>query len=223
MEEEVRKDIASLSDKEMQKLLRKESPELLVMLPDLQKKLRTLVEEIQPQVNSSQKDPATLPDGRPLSSLGKQIVDCQTQVQLNYCMMLLSYMLLKSDKQDVKEHPIMSLLVKSRYVLHYMLFASSYSYSISNHMFIHRAMADQMNDIQTKLLPALAKRDTSSSTTSEEGGEEEGLKKKKKKGAKGTKHSHREEGEEDYMGDEIDREEEEEEEEKGLLYDPALL
>ena len=97
MEEEVRKDIASLSDKEMQKLLRKESPELLVMLPDLQKKLHALAEEIQPQVNSSQKDPATLPDGRPLSSLGKQVVDCQAQVQLNYCMMLLSYMLLKSD------------------------------------------------------------------------------------------------------------------------------
>ena len=129
MEEEVRKDIASLSDKEMQKLLRKESPELLVMLPDLQKKLRTLAEEIQPQVNSSQKDPASLPDGRPLSSLGKQVIDCQAQVQLNYCMMLLSYMLLKSDKQDVKEHPIMPLLVKSRYVFslfQFLLFSFSF-------------------------------------------------------------------------------------------------
>ena len=35
MEEEVRKDIADLSDKDLQKLLRKENPELLVMLPDL--------------------------------------------------------------------------------------------------------------------------------------------------------------------------------------------
>lgn len=114
MEEEVHKDIASLSDKEMHKLLRKESPELLVMLPDLQKKLHSLVDEIQPQVNTSQKEPATLPDGRPLSSLGKQVIDCHSQVQLNYCMMLLSYMLLKSERKDVKEHPIMPLLVKSR-------------------------------------------------------------------------------------------------------------
>ena len=41
MEEEVRKDIADLSDKDLQKLLRKENPELLVMLPDLQKRLES--------------------------------------------------------------------------------------------------------------------------------------------------------------------------------------
>lgn len=115
MEEEVRKDIADLSDRDLQKLLRKENPELLVMLPDLQKRLESLVTTVKPLVDSARKEPGELPNGRPISEIGKQFVDCKAQLQLNYCMMLLSYMLLKADKQNVKEHPIMPLLVKSRY------------------------------------------------------------------------------------------------------------
>ena len=105
MEEEVRKDIADLSDKDLQKLLRKENPELLVMLPDLQKRLESLKVDVKPLVDSN---------GHPISEVGTKIVDCKTQLHLNYCMMLLSYMFLKAENQDVKEHPVMPLLVKSR-------------------------------------------------------------------------------------------------------------
>ena len=92
-----------------------------------------------------------------------------------------------------------------------------YHYSIFHTMFlqllINRAMADQMSDIQTKLLPSLAKR--TSSTTDEE---EETRK-------KGKKSSHyegeEEEGEEGFVDDEVD--DREGGEEKGMLYDPDLL
>ena len=114
MEEEVRKDIADLSDKDLQKLLRKENPELLVMLPDLQKRLESLKVDVKPLVDSARKEPGELPNGHLISEIGTKVVDCKTQLQLNYCMMLLSYMLLKAEKQDVKEHPVMPLLVKSR-------------------------------------------------------------------------------------------------------------
>ena len=114
MEEEVRKDIADLSDKALQKLLRKENPELLVMLPDLQKRLESLKVDVKPLVDSARKEPGELPNGHPISEVGTKIVDCKTQLHLNYCMMLLSYMLLKAENQDVKEHPVMPLLVKSR-------------------------------------------------------------------------------------------------------------
>lgn len=123
MEEEVRKDIADLSDKDLQKLLRKENPELLVMLPDLQKRLESLKVDVKPLVDSARKEPGELPNGHPISEVGTKIVDCKTQLHLNYCMMLLSYMFLKAENQDVKEHPVMPLLVKSRQVLILVLMA----------------------------------------------------------------------------------------------------
>lgn len=82
---------------------------------------------------------------------------------------------------------------------------------------INRAMADQMSDLQTKLLPALAKRtssSTASSSTASTDEEEETTDKKKK----GKKYSHYD-GEEGLMDDEID----DREGEKGMLYDPDLL
>ena len=84
-------------------------------------------------------------------------------------------------------------------------------------LLINRAMADQMSDLQTKLLPALAKRtssSTASSSTASTDEEEETTDKKKK----GKKYSHYD-GEEGLMDDEID----DREGEKGMLYDPDLL
>lgn len=77
MEEEVRKDIADLSDKDLQKLLRKENPELLVMLPDLQKRLESLKVDVKPLVDSARKEPGELPNGHPISEVGTKIVDCK--------------------------------------------------------------------------------------------------------------------------------------------------
>ena len=87
-------------------------------------------------------------------------------------------------------------------------------------LLINRAMADQMSDLQTKLLPALAKRTSSStvsstaSSTASTDEEEETMDKKKK----GKKYSHYD-GEEGLMDDEID----DREGEKEMLYDPDLL
>ena len=79
-------------------------------------------------------------------------------------------------------------------------------------MVIHSAMADQMADIQTRLLPALAEHmDEDESDYEEEEEDEEGGKKNKK-----SKKSKKEE----FM-DEDDEEEKENENE--MLYDPALL
>ena len=114
MEEEVRKDVKDLSQKELQKLLRKESPELLVMLPELQSRLQALVTDLQPAVQAASKDPAELPSGEYLSSTGKRVVECRTQVELGYPVVLLSYLLLKAERRDLKEHPATALLVKAR-------------------------------------------------------------------------------------------------------------
>lgn len=70
MEEEVRKDVKDLSEKELLKILRKESPEVLVMLPELQTRLKALVSDLQPVIQSASKDPAELPSGERLSATG---------------------------------------------------------------------------------------------------------------------------------------------------------
>ena len=114
MEEEVRKDVKDLSEKELLKILRKESPEVLVMLPELQTRLKALVSDLQPVIQSASKDPAELPSGERLSATGKRVVECRTQVELGYPVVLLSYLLLKTEQHDLKEHPATRLLVKAR-------------------------------------------------------------------------------------------------------------
>lgn len=109
MEEEVHKSMADLSDKDVQKILRKEHPELLVMLPDLLSKLKSLSSVIPPLASNLKQNPPIL------SSVGEEFTDTKIQSYLNYCLMLGSYMLLKSEKKNLQDHPIMHYLVKSRY------------------------------------------------------------------------------------------------------------
>ena len=48
MEEEVRKNVADLSGDDVDKILRKSNPELFVLVPDLQSKLKALSSTIKP-------------------------------------------------------------------------------------------------------------------------------------------------------------------------------
>ena len=106
MEEEVHKHISDLSDKDVQKILRKDNPELFVMLPDLQSKLQSLPATLQPLVDSLRQSS--------LSPLGEEYTDTKIQTYLNYCILLSTYLLLKSEQTSVREHPILQALVKSR-------------------------------------------------------------------------------------------------------------
>ena len=107
MEEEVHKNISDLSDKDVQKILRKDHPELFVMLPDLQSKLQSLSTTLQPLVDA-------LHQPSSLSPLGEEYTDTKIQTYLNYCILLSNYLLLKSEQVSVREHPIMQALVKAR-------------------------------------------------------------------------------------------------------------
>ena len=113
MEEEIHKNVADLSDKDIQKILRRESPELLVMLPDLQSKLQSLVPILKPFAEALTQQPPSF-HNQALSTVGEEYIDAKLQTYLNYCMMLGSYMLLKSERKNVRDHPIMNYLVKSR-------------------------------------------------------------------------------------------------------------
>lgn len=116
MEEEIRKDVADLSEEALHKLVHKESPELLVMLPDLWSRLQSLSTEVGPWSEGVHASPPKV-GGKELSGTGIDFADCKTQVTLNYCLLLLTYMLLKTERRDVRQHPLMPLLVRSRYLL----------------------------------------------------------------------------------------------------------
>lgn len=113
MEEEVRKNVADLSGDDVDKILRKSNPELFVLVPDLQSKLKSLSSTIKPYAEGLHQDPPVY-QNQVLSEIGEEFVDTKIQTYLNYCLMLGSYMLLKSDKKDVRNHPIMQYLVKAR-------------------------------------------------------------------------------------------------------------
>lgn len=112
IEEEVHKDITELSDKDINKILRKENPELFVMLPDLQTKLKNLSTIIKPLGDDLKKSSH---HNKPLSAVGEEYLDTKIQTYLNYCMMIGSYMLLKSEGKNVRDHPVMKYLVKARF------------------------------------------------------------------------------------------------------------
>lgn len=116
MEEEVHKDLTGASEKDLLKLLRKESPELFVMLPDLKKRLQAISTEIQPLVAACQEDPPSL-SGRPLSSAGALAAECRSQLHVTYCTLLLGYLLLKAEHRNTTDHPLMHLLVRSRFAI----------------------------------------------------------------------------------------------------------
>ena len=113
MEEEVRKNVADLSGDDIDKILRKSNPELFVLVPDLQSKLKALSSTIKPYAEGLHQDPPVY-QNQVLSEVGEEYIDTKIQTYLNYCLMLGSYMLLKSDKKDVRNHPIMQYLVKAR-------------------------------------------------------------------------------------------------------------
>lgn len=130
------KNIADLSDKDILKILRKESPELLVMLPDIEKRLESMDKDIKPYADALHRTPPSL-HSTPLSPTGEALVDSTVQVKLSYMMLLLNYLILKAEHGDMKTHPLTSLLVKARWA--------------RRRSVRRRAMSDQTDKLQTKL------------------------------------------------------------------------
>ena len=130
------KNIADLSDKDILKILRKESPELLVMLPDIEKRLESMDKDIKPYADALHRTPPSL-HGTPLSPTGEALADSTVQVKLSYMMLLLNYLILKAEHGDMKTHPLTSLLVKARWA--------------RRRSVRRRAMSDQTDKLQTKL------------------------------------------------------------------------
>lgn len=107
------KDLSTLSAEDLRKLLRKESPEIAVMLSDLLRRLRGFPTSVSPWTRALRLASPSV-EGRVLSSTGVDFADCQSQLTLNYLLLLLNYLLLKAERRDLKRHPLTALLVRGR-------------------------------------------------------------------------------------------------------------
>ena len=86
-EEEVHKDLSSLSDEELRQLVRKGSPEVSVMLSDALRRLRSFSSSVAPCASALRSASPSV-GGRALSSLGVDLADCSAQLALNYLLLL---------------------------------------------------------------------------------------------------------------------------------------
>lgn len=114
--ETIERDFAVLSSSERLKLLKKESPELLKLLEDLDKYLKEVKALSQPLHHLLHQQKLTSDADRNLVSF----LETKVQLMLSYCMHVTFYLLLKSEGKKVADHPVIDTLVEIRLYLEKM-------------------------------------------------------------------------------------------------------
>ncbi|KAB1282732.1 Something about silencing protein 10 [Camelus dromedarius] len=106
-ETRVVKDLAKVSVKEKLKMLRKESPELLELIDDLQVKLTEMKDELEPLLRLVEQ--RIIPPGK-----GSQYLRTKYNLYLNYCSNISFYLILKARRVPAHGHPVIERLVTYR-------------------------------------------------------------------------------------------------------------
>ncbi|KAK2490746.1 hypothetical protein MC885_016857 [Smutsia gigantea] len=106
-ETRVVKDLAKVSVKEKLKMLRKESPELLELIEDLNVKLTELKDELEPLLQLVEQ--GIIPPGK-----GSQYLRNKYNLYLNYCSNISFYLILKAKRVPAHGHPVIERLVTYR-------------------------------------------------------------------------------------------------------------
>lgn len=106
-ETRVVKDLAKVSVKEKLKMLRKESPELLELIEDLQVKLTEVKDELEPLLQLVEQ--GVIPPGK-----GSQYLRTKYNLYLNYCSNISFYLILKARRVPAHGHPVIERLVTYR-------------------------------------------------------------------------------------------------------------
>ncbi|KAK8791873.1 hypothetical protein WA158_005250 [Blastocystis sp. Blastoise] len=105
--EHIERDISKLTESELKNIIKTESPELLVMLKDIQTKVTDLRNEFNVLKKNVEKDTR-------LTSEGVSFIELKDQLMLNYCILMTMYLLLKAEGVEVKEHPVIKQLVRTK-------------------------------------------------------------------------------------------------------------
>ncbi|NXA36488.1 SAS10 protein, partial [Eudromia elegans] len=108
--QKIAKDLQALSKKEQLKLLKQESPELLQLIEDFEVKLMELKDELQPLLQMVKN--GTIPQGK-----GSRYLQTKFHLYLNYCANISFYLVLKSKRMPVHNHPVIERLVAYRNII----------------------------------------------------------------------------------------------------------
>ncbi|KAM4672955.1 something about silencing protein 10 [Amazona ochrocephala] len=108
--QKIDKDLQALSKKEQLKLLKQESPELLQLIEDFEVKLMELKDELHPLLQMVKN--GTIPQGK-----GSRYLQTKYHLYLNYCANISFYLVLKSKRMPVHNHPVIERLVAYRNII----------------------------------------------------------------------------------------------------------
>ncbi|XP_062480950.1 something about silencing protein 10 isoform X2 [Pezoporus occidentalis] len=108
--QKIDKDLQALSKKEQLKLLKQESPELLHLIEDFEVKLMELKDELHPLLQMVKN--GTIPQGK-----GSRYLQTKCHLYLNYCANISFYLVLKSKRMPVHNHPVIERLVAYRNII----------------------------------------------------------------------------------------------------------
>ncbi|NXV76385.1 SAS10 protein, partial [Atlantisia rogersi] len=108
--QKIDKDLQALPKKEQLKLLKQESPELLQLIEDFEVKLMELKDELYPLLQMVKS--GTIPQGK-----GSRYLQTKYHLYLNYCANISFYLVLKSKRMPVHNHPVIERLVTYRNII----------------------------------------------------------------------------------------------------------
>ena len=110
---ELRDNTSSYSEKELNKLISSKSPEVTSILTEIISHLPALKEQLKKVEDVANSLPSNLDNGISL-------FDLKSEFLLSYNQLLFVYMLQKLEGADLKNHPLLESLVRSRYAIIWM-------------------------------------------------------------------------------------------------------
>ncbi|XP_062090080.1 protein THALLO [Humulus lupulus] len=108
--EEVKKDLSALSKEELMDVLFSSAPELVGLLSELNDATDQLENKVDPLLNK-------VKNGEVMLEGGIRYLELKKLLLLSYCQAIAFYLLLKSEGQPVRDHPVLARLVEIRSLL----------------------------------------------------------------------------------------------------------
>ncbi|OIS96530.1 PREDICTED: something about silencing protein 10 [Nicotiana attenuata] len=110
--EEVQKDLNALTKEEQMDVVYSSAPELVGLLSELSEALEQLDNKVNPILNKV--------NGENMIKGGMHYIEVKKLLLLSYCQAITFYLLLKSEGQPVRDHPVISRLVEIKNLLNKM-------------------------------------------------------------------------------------------------------
>lgn len=111
--EKVTRDLSGMSDEAKLEIITADSPELLQLMGDFKAKINQVRESVEPVLRR-------VKDGAVATDAGVSYLEAKHHLMLSYCINIAFYMMLKASGKEVKSHPVIEQLVRTRALLEKM-------------------------------------------------------------------------------------------------------